>query len=95
MQRMALLSPEGSVIAFFAMTRGVVPQTIVLRMHSLRMQLWNHPSHDLDCCLDRTGLLTLEARTANLDASSVLKCFRLDLAKANLNRVFREFALFA
>jgi len=30
----ALLSQEGSVIAFFAMTRGVVPQTKCFRMHS-------------------------------------------------------------
>jgi hypothetical protein len=30
----ALLSQEGSVIAFFAMTRGVVPQKKCLRMHS-------------------------------------------------------------
>ena len=32
--RIALLSQEGSVIAFFAMTRGVVPQTKGLGMHS-------------------------------------------------------------
>ena len=32
--RIALLSQEGSVIAFFAMTRGVVPQTKCFRMHS-------------------------------------------------------------
>ena len=30
----ALLSQEGSVIACFAMTRGVVPQTKCLGMHS-------------------------------------------------------------
>jgi hypothetical protein len=30
----ALLSQEGSVIAFFAMTRGVVPHTKCLGMHS-------------------------------------------------------------
>ena len=32
--RFARLSQEGSVIAFFAMTRGVVPQTKCLGMHS-------------------------------------------------------------
>jgi hypothetical protein len=31
---LAILSQEGSVIAFFAMTRGVVPQTKCLRMHT-------------------------------------------------------------
>jgi hypothetical protein len=42
-RRIALLSQEGSVIAFFAMTRGVVPQTKYLRMHSQKVRLWNHP----------------------------------------------------
>jgi len=32
--RIALLSQEGSVIAFFAMTRGVVPKRNVFRMRS-------------------------------------------------------------
>jgi len=27
-------------------------------MHSESVRLWNHPSHDLDCCLDRAALLT-------------------------------------
>jgi hypothetical protein len=24
------------------------------------VRLWNHPPHDLDCCLDRAALLTQE-----------------------------------
>ena len=33
-KQIALLSQVGSVIAFFAMTRGMVPQTKCFRMHS-------------------------------------------------------------
>jgi hypothetical protein len=90
--RTALLSQKGSVIAFFAMTRGVVPQTKCLRMHSYRARLRNHPPHDLDCCLDRAALLTQEGNSAYFDTSSVLQCRRLapilrstDLAKANVD----------
>jgi len=41
-------------------------------MHFQRMRLWNHPPHDLDCCLDRAALLTQEGNTAR-----VLKCLNL------------------
>ena len=50
----ALLSQEGSVIAFFAMTRGVVPKRNVSEC------ILNEYAHDLDCCLDRAALLTQE-----------------------------------
>jgi hypothetical protein len=41
------------------------------------VQFWNHPSHDLDCCLDRAALLTQEGNPANFDTFSVLQCLRL------------------
>ena len=72
-RQIALLSQEGSVIAFFAMTRGVVPQTKCFRKHSYGVRLRNHPPHDLDCCLDRAALLTQEGSSANFDTSTVLQ----------------------
>src|SRR6185369_17059892 len=81
-----------SVIAFFAMTRGVVPHTKRFRMHSERVRLWNHPPHDLDCCLDRAALLTQEGSPAGINTPSILQCLKLmpilgstNLAKANLD----------
>jgi hypothetical protein len=41
------------------------------------VRLWNHPPHDLDCCLDRAALLTQEGSSANFDTSNVLQCLRL------------------
>jgi len=35
------------------------------------VRLWNHPPHDLDCCLDRAALLTQEGGSANFDTSSL------------------------
>ena len=32
------------------------------------MRLWNHPPHDLDCCLDRAALLTQEGSSTSFYA---------------------------
>jgi len=66
-RRIALLSQEGSVIAFFAMTRGVVPK------RNISECILNEYAHDLDCCLDRAALLTQEGNSANFHTSSVLQ----------------------
>jgi hypothetical protein len=59
MQASYLLSQEGCVIAFFAMTRGVVPKRNVSEC-ILKDAALEPPSHDLDGCLDRAALVTQE-----------------------------------
>ena len=56
------------------------------------MLLRNHPSHDLDCCLDRAALLTQEGSPAGINTPSILQCLKLmpilgstNLAKPNLD----------
>src|SRR6185436_17472558 len=56
------------------------------------LRLWNHPPHDLDCCLDRAALLTQEGGSPTGDTPRVLQVLKpaphqcsIDLAKPNLN----------
>jgi hypothetical protein len=70
-QAIALLSQEGSVIAFCDDARGGSFDEI-LQNAFLKVNLWNHPPHDLDCCLDRAALLTQEGHSAGFNTSSVL-----------------------
>jgi len=48
------------------------------------MRLWNHPPHDLDCRLDRAGLLTQEGKSAGFDNSSVPQRVRQQRSKSML-----------
>jgi hypothetical protein len=50
-------------------------------------RLWNHPPHDLDCCLDRAALLTQEGGFAQLTIPKVplgvLLILRIDSAQTS------------
>src|SRR4051812_3732887 len=48
------------------------------------VQLWNHPQHDLDCCLDRAALLTQEGSSADMD--TLQRSFR----EERLHKVIRR-----
>ena len=77
-QAIALLSQEGSVIAFSDDARGGSLDEI-LQNAFLKANLWNHPPHDLDYCLDRAALLTQEGHSANLDIFRRLQCVNGEL----------------
>ena len=68
LKAIALLSQEGSVIAFCDDARGGSLAEI-LQNAFLKGEPMEPPPHDLDCCLDHAALLTREGHSAILDAT--------------------------